>query len=77
MAEAQRVHVIVNRTLHGEGAGGQWQPVGYATSLEEAWAALDLLKERERAELHAAGEHPAEKEYEVWPVADAWGLLAR
>ena len=59
MADSKTVHVIVARTIHGEGKAAQWAPVGYVDSLEEADAALNQLLEKEREELHHEA-HPGE-----------------
>lgn len=65
--------VIVARPLHVEPdwpEGRDWKPKGHAPSLEEAWAALDLYKERERDTLHEE-HHAHELEYDVWTVSPA------
>jgi hypothetical protein len=67
------LYVIVARPLHAAPDWDErkdWKPKGHAPSLEEAWAALDLYKERERDKLHGEN-HPHELEYDVWTVSKA------
>lgn len=73
MAEPKTVRVIVARTI-GRGEAGQWHPIGYANFLEEAYAAVDQLFERERAAL-ADGTSTGELEYDVWIVPDVWSVV--
>lgn len=76
VAEPRSIRVIVARTIHGEGKAGEWHPIGYADSIEEADAALNQLLERERQALHS-GERSSEWEYNVWDVPEALNQLER